>query len=153
MIELNSGITKYRYLECFADLLSTDKSRYFAQPRPIIVKYSGSCRLLCSIVMSKLWSHVSPAQRGRVAKKCFRFDQIRGKCWLVKNEKIPMEVAKEVLKEQMETNMIEKKTWEKDGICFLHSRPYVDKLLSASMCNKTIKKWGFFLKWYPEQSR
>lgn len=55
-----------------------------------------------------------------------------------------MEVAKEVLKEQMETNTIEKKTWEKDGICFLHSRPYVDKL-SASMCNKTIKKGRFFL--------
>ena len=40
---LNSVIAKYRDLSLFRssiiDLLPTDKSRYFAQPRPIIVNY------------------------------------------------------------------------------------------------------------------
>ena len=52
---LNSGIAKYRDLSVsrrsiiclslrlrqISDRLATDKSRYFAQPRPIIVKYSA----------------------------------------------------------------------------------------------------------------
>jgi len=32
---LNSVFAKYRY---FSDPLATDKSRYFAQPRPVIVE-------------------------------------------------------------------------------------------------------------------
>ena len=54
---LNSAITKYRDLSvarrsiiCLClrhrqiiDLLATDKSRYFAQPRPIIVYYYFCC--------------------------------------------------------------------------------------------------------------
>ena len=61
---LNSVITKYRDLLvsrtsviCFSlrlrqiiDLLATDKSRYFAQPRPILVNYSY--KTICA----KIWA-------------------------------------------------------------------------------------------------
>ena len=40
---LNSVIVKYRDLSHLIDLLATDKSRYFAQPRPTIVKYLLYC--------------------------------------------------------------------------------------------------------------
>ena len=40
---LNSVIVKYRDLSYLIDLLATDKSRYFAQPRPTIVKYLLYC--------------------------------------------------------------------------------------------------------------
>ena len=40
---LNSVIVKYRDLSYLIDLLATDKSRYFAQPRPTIIKYLLNC--------------------------------------------------------------------------------------------------------------
>ena len=60
---LNSVIAKYRDLSlsrrsiiCLGlrqiiDLLATDKSRYFAQPRPIIVSYLETFNSRCGVVM------------------------------------------------------------------------------------------------------
>ena len=63
---LNSVITKYRDLPvsrtsiiCLSlrlrqiiDLLATDKSRYFAPPRPIIVNYLETVSSRCGVVMA-----------------------------------------------------------------------------------------------------
>ena len=63
---LNSVIAKYRDLPvsrtsiiCLSlrlrqiiDLLATDKSRYFAQPRPIIVSYLETFNSRCGVVMA-----------------------------------------------------------------------------------------------------
>ena len=56
---LNSVIAKYRDLSVsrrsiicrsrLIDLLTFDKSRYFSQPRPIIVNYSQSCCTCCNL--------------------------------------------------------------------------------------------------------
>ena len=67
---LNSVITKYhdllvsrRSIICLSlrlrqiiYLLATDKSRYFAQPRPIIVKYQQSILILSISVLAYLAS-------------------------------------------------------------------------------------------------
>ena len=63
---LNSVIAKYRDLSvsrrsiiCLSlrlsqmiDLLAADKSRYFAQPRPIIVNYLETFNSRCGVVMA-----------------------------------------------------------------------------------------------------
>ena len=59
---LNSVTTTYRVIcQCLAhqlfaeagvDLLATDKSRYFAQPRPIIVSYLETFNSRCGVVMA-----------------------------------------------------------------------------------------------------
>ena len=69
----------------------------------------------------------------------FSYRSDNGKMLMGKIPKKAKEVAKEVLKVYVETNMIEKESCQKDGICFFHSRPYVDKLFALG-CNKTIMK-------------
>ena len=108
---LNSVIAKYRDLSvsrrsifCLSlrlrkiiDLLATDKSRYFAQPRPIIVNSSSSSdpadQLFSSIVSSLIVSFFSLL--GRLACQCAKKArdkgykvfglQFYGECWSDEN--------------------------------------------------------------------